>query len=311
MADDPYTTLGVAKTATADDITKAFRKLAKELHPDIRPNDPAAAERFKRVSAANEVLSDPAKRARYDRGEIDGAGEPRRGYQPHGAGMGGQPFGGRTWRNQAGPGGPGGGDEFGFGDVFSDLFGGARGGRPRPQAPSRGQDVRYTLEVEFLEAIAGTKKRVNMPEGGMLDLVVPEGVDDGQVLRLKGKGHAAPRGGEPGDALVEIKVKPHPDFKRDGHDITLDIPVSIDEAVLGARIEVPTATGRVQLTIPKGTSSGTVFRMRGKGVRNMTTGVSGDQLVLVRIVLPAEIDEQLSYFMSEWRQKHGYDPRKG
>jgi DnaJ-class molecular chaperone len=309
MADDPYTMLGVAKTATADDITKAFRKLAKELHPDIRPNDPAASDRFKRVSAAYEVLGDQAKRARYDRGEIDGAGEPRRGYQPHGAGgmgagMGGQPFGARTWRNQAGA------EDAGFGDVFSDLFGGARGGRPRPQAPSRGQDVRYTLEVEFLEAIAGTKKRVNMPEGGMLDLVVPEGVDDGQVLRLKGKGHAAQRGGEPGDALVEIKVKPHPDFKRDGHDITVDIPISIDEAVLGARIEVPTATGRVQLTIPKGTSSGTVFRMRGKGVRNMTTGVSGDQLVQIRIVMPAEIDDTLSYFMSEWRQKHAYDPRK-
>ena len=313
MADDPYAVLGVAKNATQDDITKAFRKLAKELHPDIRPNDAAASDRFKRVSSAYELLGDVTKRSRYDRGEIDGAGDPRRSYQPHGGAAPGQPFGGRTWRTQTGGGGPrasGGAEEFGFGDVFSDLFGGPRSTRSHPAQPARGQDVRYTLEVEFMEAITGTKKRVNLPEGGMLDLVVPEGVDDGQVLRLKGKGSAGPRGGETGDALVEIKVKPHKDFKRDGHDIVVEIPISIDEAVLGARIEVPTPTGRVALTVPKGTHSGMIFRMRGKGVRNMTTGITGDELVTIRIELPAVIDEQLSYFMSEWRQKHAYDPRK-
>lgn len=296
MADDPYVMLGVPRTATPDDISKAFRKLAKELHPDLNPGDTAAVERFKKVSAAYELLSDQDKRARFDRGEIDASGEPRRGYNPFGGGSG--PHG----RARPGP-----ADDMGFGDVFSDLFGATRG---RQRATLRGQDVRYTLEVEFLEAVTGARKRVSLPEGGVLDLVVPEGVEDGQVLRLKGKGRPGPRGAEAGDAMVEIKVRPHRDFKRQGDDIVFDLPVSIDEAVLGAKIEVATATGRVALNVPKGTSSGTVFRLRGKGVRNMTTGATGDQLVTVRIVLPETIDEQLSYFMSEWRQKHGYDPRK-
>ncbi|MGE0630178.1 MAG: DnaJ C-terminal domain-containing protein [Hyphomicrobiaceae bacterium] len=305
MADDPYVILGIGKGASQDEISKAFRKLAKELHPDLRPGDVVAADRFKRVSAAYELLGDPAKRARYDRGEIDASGEPRRSYQAHGAGP---PFGARTWRGNPGAGSQG-GDEFGFGDMFSDLFGGHRSARPRPGGVMRGQDVRYTLEVDFIEAVRGTKKRVSMPEGGMLDLVVPEGVGDGQVLRLKGKGSVGLRGGEAGDALVEIKVRPHKDFTRQMDDILLEVPVTIDEAVLGARIEVPTISGRVQLTLPKGTSSGTVFRLRGKGVRNATSGNTGDQLVTVRIVLPERIDDQLSYFMAEWRQKHGYDPR--
>jgi DnaJ-class molecular chaperone len=306
MAEDPYKVLGVQRNASQDDIAKAFRRLAKELHPDLRPNDPAAAERFKQVSAANELLSDSAKRARYDRGEIDASGEPRRAYNPFGAGSAAQ--GTRTWRG-GDPRASGPADDMGFGDIFSDIFGGQRTARARPAATVRGQDVRYTLEVEFLEAVAGSKKRVSLPEGGMLDLVVPEGVDDGQVLRLKGKGGAGVRGGEPGDALVEIKVRAHKSFRRQGSDILLDLPITLDEAVLGARIEVPTASGRVQLTIPKGTSSGTVFRLRGKGVRNMSTGANGDQLVTVRIELPSTIDEQLSYFMAEWRQKNAYDPR--
>lgn len=296
MADDPYVMLGVPRTATPEDISKAFRKLAKELHPDLNPGDTGAAERFKKVSAAYELLSDQEKRAGFDRGEIDASGEPRRGYNPYGGGGG--PYG----RARPGP-----ADDMGFGDVFSDLFGATRG---RQRATLRGQDVRYTLEVEFLEAVTGARKRVSLPEGGVLDLVVPEGVEDGQVLRLKGKGRPGPRGAEAGDAMVEIKVRPHRDFKRQGDDIVFDLPVSIDEAVLGAKIEVATATGRVALNVPKGTSSGTVFRLRGKGVRNLTTGATGDQLVTVRIVLPETIDEQLSYFMSEWRQKHGYDPRK-
>jgi DnaJ-class molecular chaperone len=303
MSDDPYALLGVSKTASADDISKAFRKLAKELHPDLNPDNKVAAERFKKVSAAYELLSDPDKRAKFDRGEIDAAGEPRRGYNPFAGG----PFGGRGGRPGTGHPGAGPADDLGFGDVFSDLFG---AGRARSRGPAKGQDVRYTLEVEFLEAVSGARKRVTLPEGGVLDLVVPEGVDDGQVLRLKGKGRVSPRGGEPGDALVEIKVRGHRDFKRQGDDIVLDLPISIDEAVLGAKIEVPTATGRVSLSVPKGTSSGTVFRLRGKGVRNLTTGATGDQLVTVRIVLPERIDDQLSYFMSEWRQKHAYDPRK-
>jgi DnaJ-class molecular chaperone len=306
MADDPYAVLGVTRDASDDEIRRAFRKLAKQHHPDLHPGDKAAAERFKKVSAAYELLSDADKRARYDRGEIDAAGEPRRAYQKYGAGG---PFGWRGGRSGGGHGRYG--DDFGFGDIFSEIFGGPRASRGgRAGFGMRGADVRYTLEIDFIEAVSGAKKRVTLPEGGVLDLTLPEGVTDGQVLRLKGKGSSGLRGGEPGDALVEIKVRPHPQFKRIGDDVALEVPISIDEAVLGAKIEVPTIGGRVQLTIPKGTSSGRVFRLRGKGVKNLTTGITGDQLVTVRIVLPDTIDGSLSYFFSEWRQKHGYDPRQ-
>jgi DnaJ-class molecular chaperone len=172
----------------------------------------------------------------------------------------------------------------------------------------RGRDVRYSLEVDFLEAATGAKKRVTLPDGGVLDISVPEGVSDGQQLRLKGKGSPGIRGAEAGDALIEIRVRPHPHFKRVDDDIQLDVPITVDEAVLGAKVEVPTITGRVQLTIPKGTSSGRIFRLKGKGVRNSTTGHTGDQLVTVRIVLPETIDDKLAYFLSEWRQSHPYDP---
>lgn len=306
MAEDPYALLGVPKNASDEEIRRAFRKLAKELHPDLNPGDKAAVERFKKVSAAYELLGDPEKRKRYDRGEIDASGEPRHAYQRQGA-AGAGPFG---WRG-ARPGGPAPDfEDIGFSDIFSEIFGGARGARGTRFTGIRGSDVRYTLEIDFLEAVTGARKRVTMPEGGMLDLTVPEGVQDGQVLRLKGKGGPGFRGGEPGDALVEIKVRPHPQFKRVGDDISLDLPISIDEAILGAKIEVPTISGRVQLTIPKGTSSGRVFRLRGKGVRNVTAGTTGDQLVTVRIVLPEKIDDSLAYFMSEWRQRHAYNPRE-
>jgi DnaJ-class molecular chaperone len=317
MAEDPYSLLGVAKGASEDDIRRAFRKLAKELHPDVRPGDKAASERFKKVSAAYEFLTDADKRQRYDRGEIDEAGEPRRTYRRSAAGG----AGGR------GTGGPGG--DFGFGDIFEDIFGasggfpgGARpGGRPGAGAGAagaagaagfgfRGQDVRYTLEVDFMEAVLGAKKRVTLPDGGQLDLTVPEGVTDGQTLRLRGKGQPGLRGGEAGDALVEIKVRTHPSMRREGDDIHVDVPIGIDEAILGAKIEVPTVGGRVTLTMPKGTSTGRVFRLKGKGVKNATTGQTGDQLVTVKIVLPETIDESLSYFMAEWKQRHPYDPRK-
>jgi DnaJ-class molecular chaperone len=246
------------------------------------------------------VVGDPEKRKKYDRGEIDAAGEPRRGFERQYAGTG---TGGARTFNDA---------DFGIGDIFSDLFG-ARGPRgPGAGFSLRGQDIRYTLEVDFLEAVSGARKRVTLPEGGTLDLTVPEGVTDGQVLRLKGKGAPGLRGGESGDALIEIRVRPHAQFKRQSDDILLEVPITIDEAVLGAKIEVPTASGRVALQVPKATSSGRVFRLKGKGVRNLATGTTGDQLVTVKIVLPEAIDDSLAYFLSEWRQKHGYDPgRKG
>lgn len=305
MSDNLYDILGVSRRASEDDIRRAFRKLAKELHPDLNPGNSAANERFKKVSAANEILSDPEKRRQYDAGEIDAKGEPRR----------------PQWRGPGGFGGshPGQGprarahtqgfEDFNFSDMFSDVFG--RGGGPGARGfAGKGQDVRYTLEVDFLESVAGAKKRVTLPEGGVLDLSVPEGVTDGQVLRLKGKGGRGLNGGPAGDALVEIKVRPHAQFRRQNDDILVDVPITIDEAVLGGKIEVPTVTGRVQLTVPKGTSSGKIFRLKGKGVVNRATGVTGDELVTVKIVLPDEIDEKLSYFLSEWRQKHAYDPRR-
>ena len=303
MAEDPYKVLGVARDTPDEEIRRTYRKLAKQLHPDLNPSNPAASEeRFKKVSSAYDIVGDPVKRKQYDRGEIDANGEPRRGYQRAQAGGAG-PFGGRA-------GGARHGEEFGFGDIFSDLFGGARAGGWGEADATRGRDVRYTLEIDFLEAATGAKKRVTMPDGGVLDLTVPQGVSDGQVLRLKGKGSPGARGSEAGDALVEIKVRPHPQFSRAGDDIALELPITIDEAVLGAKVEVPTVSGRVQLTVPKGTSSGRVFRLKGKGVHNSTTGSTGDQLVTVRIVLPQTIDDELAYFMSEWRQSHRYDPRK-
>ncbi|ADJ24636.1 chaperone DnaJ domain protein [Hyphomicrobium denitrificans ATCC 51888] len=313
MADDLYDILGVSRRATEEDIRKAFRKLAKANHPDVNPGNAAAGERFKKITAANDILSDPEKRRQYDAGEIDGKGDPRRPFWGHaGAGAGAGPGGPR--RPQAARGGQAGAfEDFSFSDIFSDVFGagsaggGAGAGRREGFGfAARGQDLRYSLEVDFLEAVLGAKKRVTLPDGGVLDLAVPEGVTDGQTLRLKGKGTQGSLGAEAGDALIEIKVRPHPDFKRDGDDILFELPITIDEAVLGGRVEVPTPSGRVQLAIPKGTSSGKTFRLKGKGVR--TRAGSGDQLVTVKIVLPHDIDESLSYFFSEWRQKHGYDP---
>lgn len=306
MAEDPYIVLGVPRSASEDDIRRAYRKLAKELHPDLNPKNRASAEeRFKKVSAAYEIVGDPEKRKQFDRGEIDATGEPRRGFHRTYSGAG--PFAGRS--RAGSPGSPPGGDDFSFGDIFSDLFGSMRG---RGEAGSpfgvRGRDARYSLEVDFLEAATGARKRVTLPDGGVLDITVPGGVSDGQTLRLRGKGSPGVRGAEHGDALVEIRVRLHPHFKRSGDDITLDVPITLDEAVLGAKVEVPTISGRVQVTVPKGTSSGQTFRLKGKGVHNTTTGRSGDQLVTVRIVLPEAIDDKLAYFLSEWRQKNQYNP---
>lgn len=302
MADDLYDILGVSRRASDDEIRRAFRTLAKANHPDVNPNNSAAVDRFKKITAANDILGDPEKRRAYDAGEIDAKGDPRRPMWGRGGAGGSRTAGAARGRPQAGF------DDFSFANVFSDVFGGSPNGRRDGfGGAARGTDLRYALEIEFLEAITGIKKRVTLPDGGVLDLAVPEGVSDGQVLRLKGKGAPGVGGVEDGDALVEIKIKPHSDFKRQGDDILLDLPITIDEAVLGGKIEVPTPSGRVHLTIPKGTSSGKVFRLKGKGVRTKTGG-HGDELVTVRIVLPSDVDDSLSYFFSEWRQKNAYDP---
>ncbi len=301
MAEDPYSVLGVKRDASDGDIRSAFRRLAKELHPDVNPGDSQAAERFKQVSQAYDIIGDREKRRKFDQGEIDASGEPFHAFT-------GAKSGGFGRRRPAGP-----EEDTGFNDFFSDIFGGARGphgGRFYNGVNMRGQDVRYTLEVDFLEAALGARKRVNLPDGTALDLTVPEGVDNGRVLRLKGKGKPGIGSGAAGDAHVEIKVRPHPDYTRDGSNILLQLPIGIDEAILGAKIQVPTISGPVNLVIPKGTSSGRKFRLRGKGIRNTATGTVGDQIITVLIAVPDRIDESLSYFMSEWAQSNSYNPRE-
>jgi|SRR5271165_498644 len=299
MNQDLYALLGVKRTASNDEIRRAYRKLAKDLHPDQNKNDPKAEEQFKRVSAAFAVLGNPEKRKRYDAGEIDAMGNERtnpfyRDYAAGDAGRGGYDAGGFN---------TGGSD---FSDLFGDLFG-RRG--PGGAFTMRGMDYRYNLEISFLEAVNGTKKRVQFPDNETLDIQVPSGVETGQTLRLKHKGGPGAGRGEAGDALIELKVAPHPVFGRDGDNITLEVPITLNEAVLGARIEVPTIDGRVTVTVPKSASSGQVLRLRGKGVKNSRSSSQGDQLITLKIVLPASVDSELERFMQDWGQRHPYDPR--
>lgn len=300
MSKTPYEVLGVPKTASDDDIRKAYRKLAKELHPDLNPGDEAAEERFKQVSAAFAIIGDSEKKAAYDRGEIDetGAEKPKQHYY-------------RQYADTDAPhqyhSSTGFQDFADLGDIFQDMFG--RTGQANA-APNRGVDVRYHLKISFLEAAKGEKKRITMPDGASLDVTIPRGVNDGDVIRLKGKGQTGRSGGPAGDALVAIEVEPHPKFKRDGLDITVDLPVTIDQAVLGAKVDVPTIDGVVSMTIPKGVSSDRVMRLKGRGVGDRSGKRRGDQLVRLTIVLPDKIDKQLEDFMTEWRARHDDNPQK-
>ena len=252
MADDPYSVLGVAKTASAADITKAYRKLAKKLHPDLNPGDKAAEEKFKQITAAYDIVGDEEKRGRYDRGEIDAGGQERPQQRYYREYAGGEE--GARYRSTAGY------EDIGaFSDLFGDLFGergGMRGGAGGRRFSMRGQDAQYRLDVDFLDAVNGTKTRITLPDGGTLDVTIPPGVTDGQVLRLKGKGNPGMGEGGPGDALIEIAVRPHPVFKREGDDILVEVPITLDEAVLGGKVEVPTVTGRVFATVPPGSNTG-------------------------------------------------------
>ena len=301
MAEDLYSTLGVAKTATPEAVTKAYRKLAKKLHPDLNPGDKAAEEKFKQISAAYSILNDEEKRGRYDRGEIDASGQERPQQQYYRDFAGG-PEGAR-YHTSAGF------EDIGeFSDLFGDLFGrtGARGGGAR--FAMRGQDAQFRLGIDFLEAVNGAKKRITLPDGNTLDVTIPAGASDGLVMRLKGQGMPGLGGAEPGDALVEISVAPHPVFKREGNDIVVDVPITIDEAVLGGKVEVPTTTGRVAVTVPAGANTGQILRLKGKGVK--TRGGTGDQLVKLSVVLPDRVDDDLKALAEAWRAKHSYDPRR-
>ncbi len=296
---DPYETLGVAKDASADDIRKAYRKLAKKHHPDLNPGNKAAEATFKDIGAANDLLSDTEKRARFDRGEIDAAGDPRqerpsyRSYADTGYSGGARYGGGET--------------EAGFGDIFADLFAQSQ---QRSTRPMRGRDSSYSLAVDFVDAIKGAQQRLTLPDGRTLDVRVPPGMEDGQTLRLRGQGGEGANGGPAGDALITVKVSMHPVFRREGDDVHVDLPVTVKEAVLGGRVTVPTVTGSVAMTVPRRSDAGTVLRLRGRGVPARGSAAAGDQLVTLRIVLP-DADDALEAFLRGWTPETEIDPRQG
>ncbi|WP_461468336.1 DnaJ C-terminal domain-containing protein [Pararhodobacter sp.] len=309
MTEDPYKILGVPKSATQAEIKKAYRKLAKDLHPDLNPDDKAKQERFKAVSAAYDLLGNEEKRRRFDAGEIDASGQerPERQYYHHYAGQ----DAGRRYDPGSGYGGDFGGEDD-LNDIFSQFFarraGGARGSGFGGGFQARGQDLRYHLEVDFLDAARGTKRRVTMPDGNSIEISIPPGLKDGQTLRLRGKGAPGHGGGPAGDALVTVAVRPHPVFTRSGDDIEMELPITFDEAVLGARVEVPTISGPVSVKVPRGASSGQRLRLAGKGITG-ARGKSGDQIVRLKIVLPKKIDPQAEELARRWREQAAFDPR--
>jgi len=311
MSNDPYAALGLKKSASDAEIKKAYRKIVKTSHPDLNPDDAGAEERFKAAAAAYDLLKDPEQRARFDRGEIDASGQerPEHAYYKQYAGAEGNPY-----QGQSGFGGQGFDNAEDMSSFFDEYLRG-RGGRSGPgfggqEFHAHGSDRHYRLEVPFMDAVLGATTPLTLPDGKALEVNIPRGIRDGQTLRLRGKGEPGMGKGEPGDALITIHVAEHPTFKRDGDTIRVTLPISIDEAVLGGKVEVPTITGKVKMGIPKGASSGKVLRMKGKGVMGRG-GKRGDQLVELKIVLPTEIDTDLAEFMEGWRKTHGYDPRKG
>jgi DnaJ-class molecular chaperone len=307
MSDDLYQELGVGRTASQDEIKNAYRALAKELHPDLNPGKPDIEERFKRVASAYDILSDPERRGRYDRGEIDASGQERpeqRFYREYAE----DPSASRFYTQE------GFGDEEGLHAFFSDLFGGrearaGRAGREGMRMRVRGADVSYTLPVDFLEAAKGAKKRVMVGGDHPIDLTIPAGVRDRQTLRVKGQGMPGFEGGPPGDAYVEVHIQPHAYFERKDNDIHLELPVSLAEAVLGGRIQVPTIDGPVSMTVPKGSNTGATLRLRGKGILDARSGQRGDQYVHLKVVLPKTRDAELEKLVEQWAKSHPYDPR--
>lgn len=297
MGDNPYDVLGIKPEASAEDVQKAFRKLAKKHHPDLNPGNKKAGEHFARISAAYDILGDPDKRARFDRGEIDASGAEKPTH--------------RFYRDFATAGE---GYRYGSGPEFEDVRTGddflseilRRGGRTTFRM--RGADVHLRLTLDFLDAVNGATKRVVLPEGATLDVTIPAGSRDGQILLLRGMGEPGPGGGPAGDLLVELEVRPHRLFRREGEDIWLDLPISLTEAVLGARIEVPTPSGPVTVTIPKGSNTGRVLRLRGKGVPRPDHR-RGDMYITLQVKLP-DSDPQLEAFVEKWSAGRLHNPRQ-
>ncbi|WP_395944583.1 DnaJ C-terminal domain-containing protein [Brevundimonas sp.] len=309
MAGDPYKELGVSKGASADEIKKAFRKLAKELHPDKNQGDKITEDKFKRVTAAFDILGDAEKRAKYDAGQIDNDGNDQ--YRGFGGGgrAGGNPFGqgggfGGFGGSAGGPGGRANFEGVDLDDLFG-MFGGGGRQRGARDFTARGQDVKATLDISLEDAIAGATRRIQFSDGRTLDVTIPKGASDGQSIRLRGQGSPG-RGAENGDALIELKIEPHPIYKRDGADLTMDLPVSVPDAVLGAKVRVPTPEGVVQMTIPAGSNSGKILRLKGRGA--FAQGRRGDLLARLVATLPDEPDEALTRFAEEWRAKRPYTP---
>lgn len=310
---DPYEVLGVTKSANHAEIKKAYRHLAKKYHPDHNKNDPKAASRLAEINAAYEIVGDEDKKVKFDKGEIGADGKPRfAGFEGFGAGPGG--FGGFA-KSGSGPGGT----RFDFGqgfdaaDILSDLFGGAarRGSGGPGGAARRGGDVVATARVALETAVRGGSTRVVMPSGRTLDVSIPAGVEDGQQIRLRGQGQAGPVGAEPGDALITVRITPHPHFRVEGRDLRLDLPVTLYEATLGARVPVPTLTGTVELSVPPGSNGGRVLRLRGKGLPAADGKLAGDLYVSLKVMLPEAVDADFEALMKKWRDGKPYDPRKG
>ena len=310
---DPYQTLGVARGVDAAALKRAYRKLAKKLHPDVNPGNAKIEQQFKEVSQAYGILGDAKKRAQFDRGEIDASGQ-QTGWGG-GARRGGG-WGGRGGGGGGGPGGPGGRQRpFDFGadlnveDIVSELFGGR--GRNRGRAGrQRGADVSYTAPIGFLDAATGAKKRIRLSDGKVLDMKIPPGTEDRQTLRLKGQGQAGEGGGTAGDAFVEVHIEPHSFFTRKDSDIHLELPVTLQEAVLGATVQVPTVHGKVSMKIPAGSNTGATLRLNGKGTRDRKAGTKGDQYVKLKVILPDKPDAKLKDFVERWAKTHDYNPRR-
>jgi len=296
LADDPYKVLGVDKSASQEEIQKAYRALAKKFHPDLNPGKKKAEEQFKEVSAAYDILGDPAKRSRFDAGEIDasGAERPKQRYYRDFA------EGASPYASDAG--------YADFADVDDDVLSQIFRGAGRASVRIRGADVHYRLELDFLDALNGGNQQITLPDGSSLDVRIPAGTHDGQVLRLRGKGRPGIGDAPAGDALIEVTVRPHRLFVREGDDIHINLPISLTEAVLGGKVKVPTPSGAVTMTIPKWTNTGAVLRLRGKGAPR-GDGTHGDELVALKVVLPEKPDPELEKFVEHW---HGtYSPRQG
>ena len=294
MADDPYKTLGVKMDASQEEIQKAYRRRAKKLHPDLNPGDSHAEEQFKEVSAAYDLLSDPEKRTRYDRGEIDASGAERperRYYRDFGERRAGNPYASNAGFADF--------SDFADADDIMSAFFGRSGQRNRNR---RGSDARYSLDVDFLDAVNGGTRTVTLPDGSTLDVKIPPGTRDGQVLRLRGKGQPGFGEAPPGDALIEVHVRPHPLFRREGDDIQIDLPISVRDAVLGGKLRVLTPTGTVTMTIPKWSNTGAKLRLKGKGILR-PDGSRGDEFVTLKIMLPEKPDPELERCIAQWQRR--------